>query len=282
MSRTILVLTATGTVGGATVTALRARGAAVRAATRDPGAQPWPAGVEAVRWSYDDRSTWTAALQGVDTLFLAIPAFRPDEAEEGRAILAAAQAAGVRRVVKLSAAGVEGNPESGHRQVEVAIEGSGLEYVLLRPTFFAENFVEFYGAPIKAEGAIYLPAGAGKTAFVAAADIGAAAAAALLGEQTGEAWVITGPEALDHDEVASVLSAALDKPVQYHDISPDLFEASLREHGAGEVAVATMSALYGYVRAGWTATVSPDVERVTGRPPQRFADWAQANAGAWR
>ncbi len=284
MSRTVLVLTATGTTGSHTLAALLrapADGVTVRAATRDPSAARFPAGVTAVAWSYDDRSTWGPALAGVDALYLAMPPFRADEAEVGEAIVAAAKAAGVKRIVKLSASGVENDPTSGHRRVELAIEASGLAWIHLRPTFFHENFVEFYGGSITADGAIYLPAGAGKTGFVAAADIGEVAAAALLSDASGEAWTLTGPEALDHDDVAAALTTVLGKPVRYVDIPPRAFEDALRSYGSGEVAVATMSALYGLVRAGWTAAISPDVERVLGRRPLAFADWAKAHAAAW-
>lgn len=281
MSRTVLVLTATGTTGSATVAALLARGVAVRAATRDPGTAKLPAGATAVRWSYDDPTTWPAALAGVDALYFALPPFRADEVAVGTAILAAAKAAGVRRIVKLSAAGVENAPESGHRVLELAIEGSGLAWVHLRPSFFHENFIEFYGATVKSDGAIYLPAGTGKTGFVAAADIGEAAAVALLGDTSGEAWTLTGPESLDHHEVAAAIGAALGKPVRYVDVPEAAFADGLRAHTGNEVAVATMSWLYGMVRAGWTGGLSPDLARVIGRAPIGFSDWAKAHAGAW-
>ncbi len=282
MSRTVLVLTATGTTGSATVEALVNQGAQVRAATRDPKAATFPDGVQAVAWSFDDTSTWGAALEGVHALYLAMPSFRPDEVEVGKAILAAAKAHGVKRVVKLSAIGVEQRPESGHRQLELAIEASGLAWVHVRPSFFMENFIEFYGGPIKAEGALYLPAGQGKTGFVAAADIGAMAAAALLGTVSGEAWVITGPESLDHAEVASQIAEATGKAVKYHDIPAQVFADALRSFGSPELGVATMSMLYEYVRNGYTGTVTGEVERVLGRPATRFVDWAAEHAAAWR
>lgn len=281
MSRTVLVLTATGTTGSATVHALVRRGATVRAATRDPGRASIPAGATAVAWSYDDRATWTPALDGVDALFLVIPPFRADEAELGAAIIDAARAAGVRRIVKLSAAGVENSPESGHRRIELAVEASGLEWVHLRPSFFNENFIESHGAGIKNDGAIYLPAGKGKTGFISAADIGEVAAAALLGDKTGEAWTLTGPESLDHDEVAEIFTRELGRPIRFVDVPPDAFAATLRSYGADDVTVETLGGLYGFVRAGWTGGLSDDVERALGRKPQTFADWVRANVSAW-
>ncbi len=281
MSRTVLVLTATGTTGSATVAALARTGATIRGATRDPSKAVFPAGVTAVAWSYDDATTWGPALAGVDALYLAIPPFRADEVEVDTAIVAAAKAAGVKRIVKLSAAGVENAPESSHRRVELVVEASGVEWVHLRPSFFQENFIEFYGGSIKGDGAIYLPAGKGKTGFVAGADVGAVAAAALLGDASGEAWTLTGPESLDHDEVAAILSDVLGRPVAFVDVTPDAFAETLRGYGSGEVAVATMSWLYGMVRAGWTGGLSTDVERVLGRPAISLREWATANVGAW-
>lgn len=281
MTRTVLVLTATGTTGSRTVAALARRGAQVRAATRDPAKANFPAGVTAVAWSFDDRSTWEPALAGVDALYLATAPFRSDEAGEGEAIVAAARRAGVKRIVKLSAAGVENNPASSMRRVELAVEASGLEWIHLRPSFFFENFIEFYGGGITADGAIYLPAGKGKTGFVAASDIGEVAAAALLSDATGEAWTLTGSESLDHDEVAARLSEALGRPIRYVEITPQAFADGLRGHGADDVAVATMSGLYEMVRAGWTGGLSGDAERVLGRAPVKFADWVREHSAAW-
>jgi len=283
MSRTVLVLTATGTTGSATVTALgRHPGITVRAATRDPSKASFPAGVEAVAWSYDDASTWAPALAGVEALYLALPAFRPDEVEVGQGIIAAAKAAGVRKIVKLSAQGVENAPETGHRRLELAIEASGLEWIHLRPSFFFENFIEFYGATIKGDGAIYLPAGEGRTGFIAADDIGEAASVALLGSATGEAWNLTGPESLTHAEVAAALTSALGRPIRYVDIPGQAFADTLRAYGSNDLAVATMSGLYEMVRAGWTGGLSPDLQRAIGRAPTPFARWATAHADAWR
>jgi uncharacterized protein YbjT (DUF2867 family) len=281
MSRTVLVLTATGTTGSQTVAALARRGAQVRAATRDPAKGSFPAGVTPVAWSFDDRTTWEPALTGVDALYLATAPFRGDEVAEGEAIIAAAKRAGVKRIVKLSAAGVENNPAATLRRVELAVEASGLEWIHVRPSFFFENFIEFYGGGIKADGAIYLPAGKGKTGFVAAEDIGEVAATALLSETTGEAWVVTGGESLDHDEVAERFTEALGRPVRFVDISPQQFADTLRAYGSDEVAVASMSGLYDMVRAGWTGGLSGDVERVLGRRPIALVDWVRAHAAAW-
>ena len=277
----VLVLSATGTTGSQTLRALVRRGADVRAASRDPQKANFGPGVQAVAFSLDDRRTWAAALQGVTALYLCFPPFRTDEVELGKALVDAAKAAGVQKIVKLSAMGVEYAPESGHRQVELYIEGSGLKWIHLRPSFFHENFINFYGATVKGDSAIYLPAGKGRTPFVAAEDIGEAAAAALLGDASGEAWTLTGPELLDHDQVAATLSAASGKNIRYVDVPREAHIEGMKSWGMPELAIQTMSGLYDMVRADAVAQLSGEVQRVLGRAPKTFAAWAAENARAW-
>ena len=281
MSRTVLVLAATGTTGQHVVAALASRGAVVRAASRDPRRASLPEGVEAVAFDLDDESTWGAALAGVDALYLAMPPFREDEAARGAALVEAAKAAGVSRIVKLSAMGVDAQPESGHRQVELLVEGSGLAWVHLRPTFFMDNFVSFWGQGIQHHGVIGLPAGTGRTGFIAASDIGEVAAEALLSDASGEVWTLTGPESLDHQTVAAQLSEVLGRPVQFVDVEPEGFRGTLASYGMPPLGVQVMSGLYDMVRAGWTDAVVPDAERVLGRPLVTWRQWAQDNASAW-
>jgi uncharacterized protein YbjT (DUF2867 family) len=282
LDRTVLVLGATGTTGAATAAALRSAGARVRLATRDPARLDPPSGTTAVAWSWDDASTWAPALAGVDALFFVVPPFRPDEAELGAALVEAARAAGVARIVKLSAAGVEHAPDSGHRRNELAIEASGLQWVHLRPTFFMENLVNFQGEQIRREGVIALPAGDGRSAFVAAADIGEVAVHALLGDANGEAWTLTGDEALTYAEVAALIAEAAGREVRYVDVEPEAYAAGMRGFGMPELAVQTMAWLMTSVREHQAGSVSDTVSRVLGRPATRFATWARTHADRWR
>lgn len=282
MSRTVLVLTATGTTGQHVVAALARRGIAARAATRRPEAVDFPAPIEAVHFDLDDPSTWDAALSGVDALYFAIPPHRPDEVAVSQALIDRARALGVERFVKLSALGVEQQPESSHRQVERHIEASGARWVHLRPTFFMDNFLTFYGEGIVERGQIALPAGKGKTSFVAAADIGELAATALLGDAHAEEWPITGSEDLDHDDVARQIAAAIGRDVRYVDISPEAHAEGMRANGMPEHGVQTMSSLYAAVRHGLVEGTVDTVEQVLSRPPQRFSEWAREHASAWQ
>lgn len=282
MTRKILVLSSTGTTGSETVRALVERGASVRAATRSPQKATFSDNVEVVRFDFADPTTWGPALEGVDALYFAMPPFLQNELDAGLALIRAATEAGVRRIVKLSALGVEANPESGHRQQELAIEASGVHWVHLRPNFFMDNFVTLHGEPITRDGAIYLPAGEALTSFIAASDIGDIAATALLGDMTGEAWALTGGESLDHATVAHVIATASGREVRYVDLPPEAFVQALKAQGMPAQGVQTMAYLYNMVRQGWVAPVIDDAARVLEREPITFQTWAQQHAEAWR
>ena len=96
----------------------------------------------------------------------------------------------------------------------------------------------------------------------------------------GKAYALTGPAALTRAEVAAALSKVSGREVKY--VAVD--DAALRAGMAGAPAslIELMSALFGFVRQGWTAGLSPDVERVLGRPPRDFAAFAADYADTWR
>ena len=137
----ILVIGATGNVGGQVVSQLAGEGAAVRAFVRDPAAA-LPDGAEAVRGNLSEPETLGAALEGVDSVFLVWPFF----SAEGAPAIVDAIAGHTRRVVYLSSEGVRDGVEEQadpinefHAEIERLIERSGLEWTFLRPTGLALN-----------------------------------------------------------------------------------------------------------------------------------------------
>src|SRR5438128_7621197 len=158
----ILVTGARGTVGSEVVRQLQAKGGRFKVASREPGKAP--AGLEAVVFDLDRPDTLPAALEGIDTVFLLSNVVT----SELNAVKAA-PAAGVKRIVKLSAWGAGEEAFSfarWHRQVEKAIEASGLRWTHLRPNGFMQNVVNYTGTTIRREGAIYLPAGEARISHV--------------------------------------------------------------------------------------------------------------------
>ena len=276
---TVLVLSTTGNTGSATVRALLARGAQVRAATRSPTSASFEKEVEVVRFDPMDRSTWSSAFSGVRSMYFCLPTALTEEVEESLVLVEAAVAAGVERIVMLSALRADVITYAPHKRIEAAIEASGVRWIHLRPNFFAENFLTM----LSPENAITLPAGAGRTSFVTASDVGEAAAEGLLGDQHGEIWTLTGPEALDYDQAASILGKILGRSVQYNQIAPEAYAEMLTQYmGIPAEKADKLSKVFSVaVAQNEYAPVTEDLPRILGRPATSFTQWAEANAGAF-
>jgi uncharacterized protein YbjT (DUF2867 family) len=282
MTERILVTGSTGTVGRSIVQELTARGAAVRAATRNPAQLAQQANVEAVFLDYERPESFKLAFAGVGALALLSPPFGPSgEVEQAAGLIAAAQAAGVRHIVKLSVFGAEASADSPHRQVEQIIERSGVAYTHLRPNFYMQNYLTYFGDDVR-RGVIFLPAGDGKQSLVDTRDIGAAFATVLTNpaEHGHRAYTLTGAEALDHDQIADHLSRAVGYPVRYANPSPEEYRSAGRAAGTPEPMIESMIQLYGIVAAGWAAAISPDLPILIGRAPISFAQFAVDHATA--
>jgi len=159
--------------------------------------------------------------------------------------------------------------------------GSGVPYTIIRPNFFMENFSTGFLAPMVKTGAIYLAADNAKTSFISVVDIAEVTATAFAKALTGKEYNLTGPEALDHTQVAAIISQLSGKRVTYQAIPEEAMLNGLRGAGMPEGAVQYVGVLYSAVRAGYTASVTPDVETVTGKKPVTFEQFARRSANAW-
>ncbi len=280
----ILVLGARGKLGRAVVERLRAAGEPTRCATRDPGCCGHDClGGGCARFDFDRPETFAPALEGVNHVFVTA---RPLDAAAAHVMIpffAACRAGTIEHVVLTTALGVDRNPAAALHQVETYLRESGLGWTILRPAFFMENFSHGdFQAAIAGEGLIRIAAGDGATSFISVEDI-AAVAVKVLREpgHMGRAYDLTGGEALDHAQVATVLTAALGRPVRYQDLPEEALRAGLEQAGLGGAQVAYLLDLYRAVRAGLCAEVRPTVAQLLGRPPRTLAAFAQANLAAW-
>ncbi|MFF8424466.1 SDR family oxidoreductase [Streptomyces sp. NPDC016566] len=280
----ILVTGATGTIGSDVVRQLAARGEKVRALTRDPAKARVPAGVEVVRGDYLDPGSLAGAMAGVTAVFL----LRPPGPEEGQdpALVEAARAAGVRRLVKLSAIGT-GDPEVGpagrwHVAGERAVRDSGTEWTVLRPSSFASNTLSWvealgWGEPVPNM------TGDGESGVIDPRDVAEAAVRALLEDgHAGRTYTLTGPEAIGVPGQASVLASVLGRPVATRDLSPE----ETREHlltawGFDEAQAEGVLTGTAFVRGGGNAIVTEDVPQMLGRPARTYREWAQDHKEAF-
>lgn len=144
-SRT-LAIGAGGKFAGLVVPELAKRGARVRGMVQDAEqgrAARKHGAAEVVVGDLRDRASLDAALQGVGSVFCIAPAFLPDEAEVGKRVVDAAKQAGVRRFVFSSVIDPVLSALVNHAAkapVEEAILVSGMEYTLLHPTLFFQNY----------------------------------------------------------------------------------------------------------------------------------------------
>lgn len=285
----ILVTGATGTIGRKVALALAREGAAVRAGVRDPAkaADLASAGVERVALDLAAPEGVAAAFAGVDRLFLLTP-FVEHAMPMVEQALAAARAAGVQHVVRMSAAGADPTSQfelaREHGLVEEAVKHSGLAWTILQPNFFMDNLVNYGAAQtIAVEGRFYGAGGAGKASYVSSGDVGAVAAAILQApaEHAGQTYVVTGGEAVSGDEIAALLAELRGKPVTYVDLTPEQQRSALEQQGTPAWMVDAFIGLEGVKRAGWAAAVSPVVEQVTGRPPETMRSFLQRHIAAF-
>ena len=182
------------------------------------------------------------------------------------------------KVVFQSVFGVDADDSIPYRQVEIALEHSGLPYVILRPNWFADNFHTYWKVGV-AHGSIAVPAAAGKSSFVDVRDVAASAAAALTSDRfDGRAFNLTGPAALSYDEAARIVSTAVGHPVAYTPVDDATFVSLLTGAGVPADYAGFLAAIFHPVREGWTAVGTGDVETLTGRAPRSVETYATDTA----
>ncbi len=274
-SAIILVTGANGTTGSEVVRQLAAEGRPVRAMVRKPeNAEPFPKErVEVVVASFSDIDSLDSAMNGVDAVFM-ISFEHPDHLALQANVIEAAKRAGVKMVVRLSGVGAGGNSGdplvSNHGKGDRQLARSGLGYVLIRPQWFNQNFLTYCSG-----GVISLPAGNAPLPFVDVRDIAAVTIEALTEpSHEGQAYNLTGPEALNHTEVAAILSEATGKHFVYEDVSPETYRRGLIGEGASEHYADLITNVFAFVRSRGEDEVHDDIERVLGRPAISFRRFA--------
>jgi len=263
-----LVIGATGTTGSRISARLTAAGHRVRAAVRHaapvPGAEPVP-----FDWYRPD--THDAALDGVDRVYLLPPVGDPDPAATMLPFLRRAREAGVRRAVLLSSSAVpEGGPAVG--MVHQALPGLFEQWAVLRPSWFMQNFTgeHVHALSIREEGAILTATGNGRVGFVDAEDIAAVAVHALTDEQAPNTdLVLTGPEALGYDDIATIVTEASGRPVVHRRLSYEQMRDRLATLMPLEFA-AILAGMDLAIAEGAEDRTTDTVQRITGRPPRAF------------
>lgn len=285
----ILVTGATGNTGGATLRALVDQGAEVRALVHDPEKLKAPPAVEVVVGDFRDAASLDAALTGADHAYLVGPSLQ-DQVELETAFVRAAQRAGLAHLVRLSINGAD-RPDgaavrfiASHIAMERIVRESGIPWTLLRANGFMQNNLGQAQA-IADQGAFYSALSPdARVSYLDARDIGEVAAKVLTepGHQ-GRVYELTGPEALNDDDLAARFTQVLGRGVAHVQVPWATLRESLIGSGYPEWNVDGFQELGDSYEAGVSAAVSPDIERLIGRPARDFAafvtDYREAYGG---
>jgi uncharacterized protein YbjT (DUF2867 family) len=277
--RAVLVTGATGSVGRYVAEALLHAGERVRVTLRS--SQVAPEGTEGVPFDFEDATTWAAAMDGVDRVFLMRP---PAIADVDRVIapfVATMAQQPLRQVAVLSLMGV--NPAMPHWRLEKAVRAAGVPWVMLRPSFFMQNLETAYRGDVVEHDRIRLPAAHSRTSFVDTRDVAAVAAETLLhpGAHRAATYTITGAEALTWAEVAAVLSAELGRPIRYEAIPLRIARSEMQRAELPAAYVNVQLLIHVVARLGLAARVSATLPGLPGRRPGSLRSYVHDRRDCW-
>lgn len=298
MAELIAVTGASGTVGGLVAARLAAAGVPTRLIGRDDTRLPDLDNCEhAVASGYADTEAMQRALAGASAVLLVSARESADRVAEHRSAIDAAVAAGVQRIVYTSFYGAR--PDCtftfgrDHWHTEQYIRDSGLGFTFLRDNFYL-GVLPLLAAD---DGVIRGPAGDGRVAAVAQADVAEVAARMLTGAtcdgttddgaaddgatDDGTTWDLTGPQALSLAEVASILALVSGRRVRYEEETVDEAYASRAHYGAPAFEVDGWVSTYAAIANGELAGVTDTVQRLTGRPPLSLREHLAAHPASW-
>lgn len=268
---TFFVTGATGSVGTGVIRALLKKHHQIKAGSRhsERSQKVFGDSVEAVHFDYKDASTFSA-VDGADGVFLLGPPLYPDLYKLLTPFTDYLIQQSGQRVVYLSAYGMDDLPELPfHQQMEDKLKQSDLDWCIVRPGFFMQNFGNYERENIEQRKIIFFPAGKGKTGFISTRDIGEAIAVLLSEDQySHQTFTLTGEKAYSHFEVSQLLSEIRDEQIVYANPDEATYRDALAQAGVPAFVADYMLLVYGLIRKGKVDKVTTDVERLTGQKPE--------------
>jgi len=240
-------------------------------------------GVAVAHLDFNVPSTFGPALHGVGGLFLLRP---PPIARVGptlNALVDVAERVGVGHVVFSSVTGADTNRVVPHHRVETHLQASALSWTILRPGFFAQNLADAYRSDIMGDDRIYLPAGRGRAAFIDVRDLGDAVATVFSNPAAHRhaGYTLTGPQALDFEEVAAVLTRELGRPIRYQPANVLAYMRHLKGQGLPSLQVLVQTILHTGLRRGQAEKVDPTLAQLLGHPARTLEEYVHDHSATW-
>ncbi|UCG73902.1 MAG: NmrA family NAD(P)-binding protein [Chromatiales bacterium] len=270
--RPVLVVGATGRIGGELLRLLAAAGKPVRALVRpdSASAKGFPQGVDIVTGDLSEPDSLHAATRGIGAAFIAVRD-HPDQVQWESNLIESLEAAGEAQLVKVSAYAASLDPPPGYGRIHAAIEArlreSSLRWTVLQPYMYMQNFLEVADA-IRYAGRIPLPLGHCRVAFIDARDV-ARVAASVLGSagHDGQTYVLSGGESLRGTDVADAMTTVLERRVTYVPVPQWLAGRLMRLSGVTDWDVEMRAELFQMLRRNGEADTNDTVARLTGAGP---------------
>ena len=286
MTKKILIMGATGKVGYEVVKYLRSQKIKVKAAVHQPknAALFTKLGAETIFLDLEKPETIAQALNEVNKLFLLIPSTNKDtEILMAKKIIDYAKQINIENIVHLSAMGAENYPTFSHSDIERYLNGQNIPHVHLQPNFFMQNFNTFYLNHIQQKKLINIYDAGTPTSFIDARDIGEVAAKLLLNNhQNGKTFILTGSQAMTHQQVAEILSAVSSQKIKYTATSDDDTRTTLRDCGWTPEGIEKFILIIKGVQRGEFSPIFSHVADILGRPPISFEQYAYDHREFWQ
>ncbi len=272
MKDNILVIGGTGKTGRKVVEQLKERNQNVRVGSRN----------ESPSFEWEDPTSWPKALEGIDKVYIV---FYPDLAVPGafeaiQGLIEAAKKAGVKKAVLLS-----GKGEKEAERCEQVVANSGLDYTLVRASWFNQNFSESFFLEPVLSGHVALPMPDTKIPFVDTGDIAEVVVEALLNDaHNGKTYEITGPNALTFEEAVDIIAQATEREITYQAVTQEEYNTMLKDAGVPSDYIWLFDYLFREVLGNPNnQLVTTDVEKILGRKPIDFTAFVKrtAKTGVW-
>lgn len=235
-----------------------------------------------VKLDFKDETTYKKALKDIDTVFLMRPPAISKVKKYIYPFLVKMKEANIKQVVFLSLQNGDKNILVPHYRIERYIEKLDLPYTFLRPSFFMQNLSTTHLKEIKENNEIFIPAGQGKTNFIDVRDIAEVAKKVILEEDHLEkGYELTGPDNLDYNQIAEIMSNILGKEIEYKNPSVFKFFKRKRSEGYSIMHIIVMLGLYSITKFGLAAKKTDKLKQLLDREPINFEQFVKDHKKVW-